>query len=152
MAAVLAGLANCVYHPADYAILTDSIAEDRMGRAFSIHTFAGFVGGAIAPPLLLGLAAIGGLSASLVCAGLLAWATAAVVFLSPISSRPAHASGRQGTQEAASTTASVVTPAVLGTDRLLHPARAVARRHVQLLGGRPDRQPRRVARTSRPPP
>ena len=60
--AVLAGLANCVYHPADYAILTDSIAEDRIGRAFSIHTFAGFVGGAIAPPLLLGLAAVGGLS------------------------------------------------------------------------------------------
>ncbi len=58
--AVVAGLANCVYHPADYAILTDSIAEDRIGRAFSIHTFAGFVGGAIAPPLLLGLAAVGG--------------------------------------------------------------------------------------------
>jgi FSR family fosmidomycin resistance protein-like MFS transporter len=82
-AAVAAGLANCVYHPADYAILTESIAQDRMGRAFSIHTFAGFVGGAIAPPLLLGLAAIGGLSAPLVCAGLLAWATAAVVFLVP---------------------------------------------------------------------
>ncbi len=62
VAAVLAGLANCVYHPADYAILTDGIAENRIGRAFSVHTFAGFVGGAIAPPLLLGLAAIGGLS------------------------------------------------------------------------------------------
>ena len=58
--AVLAGLANCVYHPADYAMLTDSISEDRIGRAFSVHTFAGFVGGAIAPPLLLGFAAVGG--------------------------------------------------------------------------------------------
>ena len=49
VAAVMAGLANCVYHPADYAILADSIAESRVGRAFSIHTFAGFLGGAVAP-------------------------------------------------------------------------------------------------------
>ena len=57
VAAVLAGLANCVYHPADYAILADSISEHRIGRAFSMHTFAGFLGGAIAPPILLGLPA-----------------------------------------------------------------------------------------------
>ena len=111
--AVLAGLANCVYHPADYAILTDSIAEDRIGRAFSIHTFAGFVGGAIAPPLLLGLAAIGGLSTSLICAGLLAWATAAVVFLIPDQQQAAHARGRRPRGRRASSTASVLTPAVL---------------------------------------
>ncbi len=78
VAAALAGLANCVYHPADYAILSDTISEDRMGRAFSVHTFAGFVGGAIAPPLLLGLAAVAGLDWSLICAGLCAWAIAAV--------------------------------------------------------------------------
>ncbi len=59
VAALLAGLANCVYHPADYAILSDSISESRIGRAFSVHTFAGFAGSAIAPPLLLGLAAGG---------------------------------------------------------------------------------------------
>jgi len=34
--AVLVGLANCVYHPADYSILTDNISEDRIGRAFSV--------------------------------------------------------------------------------------------------------------------
>ena len=44
-AAGLAGLANSVYHPADYAILGASMAEERVGRAFSIHTFAGFLGG-----------------------------------------------------------------------------------------------------------
>ena len=81
--AVLAGLANCVYHPADYAILTDSIPENRVGRAFSVHTFAGFVGSAIAPPLLLGLAAVAGLNSSVVAAGLVAWAIAALVFLIP---------------------------------------------------------------------
>ena len=111
--AVLAGLANCVYHPSDYAILTDSIAEDRIGRAFSIHTFAGFAGGAIAPPLLLGLAAVGGLSSSLICAGLLAWATAAVVFLIP-DQQQADTSARAGNAAgAAASTASVLSPAVL---------------------------------------
>src|SRR5688572_28667638 len=87
IAAVLAGLANCVYHPADYAILSDGISEARIGRAFSIHTFAGFAGGAIAPPLLLGLAAAAGLNSSLIAAGAFAWAIAAVVFLIPATPR-----------------------------------------------------------------
>jgi MFS family permease len=47
--AVLLGLANSVYHPADYAILSAHMNEARMGRAFSIHTFAGYLGGAVAP-------------------------------------------------------------------------------------------------------
>ena len=42
--AVAAGLANCVYHPADYAMLADGISEHRIGRAFSVHTFAGLAG------------------------------------------------------------------------------------------------------------
>lgn len=45
----LAGLANSVFHPADYAILSASIDVERMGRAYSLHTFAGFAGGAAAP-------------------------------------------------------------------------------------------------------
>src|ERR1700761_2741735 len=42
--AALLGLANSVYHPANYAILSEHMNEARMGRAFSIHTFAGFLG------------------------------------------------------------------------------------------------------------
>lgn len=113
VAAALAGLANCVYHPADYAILNDSIAEDRIGRAFSIHTFAGFVGGAIAPPLLLGLATIGSLNWSLACAGLLAWATAAMVFLIPDHQRVPERT-RASSAGATSGLTGVLTPAVLG--------------------------------------
>src|ERR1700750_762101 len=52
--AVLLGLANSVYHPADYAILSAHMDEARMGRAFSIHTFAGFLGGAVAPGIMAG--------------------------------------------------------------------------------------------------
>ena len=46
---VLLGVANAVYHPADYAILGAVIEPGRLGKAFSIHTFAGYLGGAIAP-------------------------------------------------------------------------------------------------------
>jgi MFS family permease len=52
---VLAGLANAVYHPADYAILNASVAKERMGRAFSVHTFAGYLGAALAPVTMIAL-------------------------------------------------------------------------------------------------
>ncbi|WP_417617516.1 MFS transporter [Oceanisphaera sp.] len=52
----LAGLANGVYHPADYSLLSRGMPSERMGRAFSVHTFAGFLGGALAPPLMVGVA------------------------------------------------------------------------------------------------
>jgi len=76
-----------------------------------VHTFAGFAGSAIAPPLLLGLAAAGGLDTSLVGAGIAAWVMAAVVLLMPAvnSARaaPAVAAARMSV-------ASVLTPTVLG--------------------------------------
>lgn len=55
-AMVFAGLANGVYHPADYSLLSRGISAGRMGRAFSIHTFAGYLGNALAPPLMIGVA------------------------------------------------------------------------------------------------
>ena len=45
----LAGLANAVYHPADYSLLNASVNPRRMGRAFSFHTSAGMLGNAVAP-------------------------------------------------------------------------------------------------------
>src|SRR5437660_445657 len=65
--AVLLGLANSVYHPADYAILSAHMDDACMGRAFSIHTFAGFFGGAVAPAIVAALVAtIGGYGALIV--------------------------------------------------------------------------------------
>jgi MFS transporter, FSR family, fosmidomycin resistance protein len=113
--AALLGLANAVYHPADYAILTDQIADERIGRAFSVHTFAGFIGGAIAPAALLGLAAVGGLSSSLAFAGLCAWATAAALLLMPMRSARQHSVvGRSTRGAAGGSIAEVLTPKVLG--------------------------------------
>jgi MFS family permease len=67
--AVLLGLANSVYHPADYAILAAHMDEARMGRAFSIHTFAGFLGGAVAPAIVAALVATTGGLGALIVAG-----------------------------------------------------------------------------------
>src|SRR6266849_9040156 len=66
------GLANAVFHPADYALLSSRIAPDRIGRAFSIHTFAGFLGNALAPVTMIALAALMGLNVALMAAGIIA--------------------------------------------------------------------------------
>jgi FSR family fosmidomycin resistance protein-like MFS transporter len=70
-AMALAGIANAVYHPADYAILGAVIEPSRLGKAFSIHTFAGFLGSAIAPILMLLGGQAFGFQAAIIAAGLL---------------------------------------------------------------------------------
>ena len=67
--AVLLGLANSVYHPANYAILAAHMDEARMGRAFSIHTFAGFLGGAVAPAIVAALVTTVGGYGAMIAAG-----------------------------------------------------------------------------------
>src|SRR5712671_4667703 len=69
LCAALLGLANSVYHPANYAILSAHMDEARMGRAFSVHTFAGFLGGAVAPAIVAGLVGMIGGAGALIAAG-----------------------------------------------------------------------------------
>ncbi len=47
--AVIAGLGNSVFHPADFALLNSSVNQNRLGRAFSIHGLGGSLGWAAAP-------------------------------------------------------------------------------------------------------
>ena len=49
----LFGVANGVYHPADYAILSQLVSNERTSQAFSIHIFAGFLGTAVTPATML---------------------------------------------------------------------------------------------------
>lgn len=65
-AAALGGLVNAVYHPADYDILHHMVASSRVGRAFAIHSFVGYIGYGLAPVLMLGLNALFGLQAALI--------------------------------------------------------------------------------------
>lgn len=56
--AMLAGLGHSVFHPADFAILSATISESRLGRAFSFHTSAGHLGTAVSPALVISLASV----------------------------------------------------------------------------------------------
>ena len=47
------GLANTVYHPSDYALLSERVSPRRMTQVFSFHTCSGMIGSAVAPVSLL---------------------------------------------------------------------------------------------------
>lgn len=51
----LAGIGNSVFHPADYAILAARLDETVYGRAFSVHSFTGYLGWAFAALVMLPL-------------------------------------------------------------------------------------------------
>ncbi len=74
--ASLVGIANAVYHPCDYSILTAAISPSRIGRVFSFHLFAGYFGSAIAPVLVLFLTAVAGLRFALTVTGCIAFVVA----------------------------------------------------------------------------
>jgi MFS family permease len=109
--AALLGIANSVYHPADYAILSAHMDEARMGRAFSIHTFAGFLGGAVAPAVMAALVTwVGGLGA-LIMAGAIGVLVALLLLIAGIPD-----AGGKHTQAVGGVTApkkSMLTPALI---------------------------------------
>lgn len=107
--AVLLGLANSVYHPADYAILSAHMDEARMGRAFSIHTFAGFLGGAVAPAIVAALLASTGGHGALIVSGAIG---IAVALLLPAVGIP-DASSADHAVEGAPPRQGVITPTIL---------------------------------------
>ncbi len=108
--AALLGLANSVYHPCDYAILSTHMDEARMGRAFSIHTFAGFLGGAVAPAIMAALvASVGGLGA-LIVAGAVGPVVALALMLAGI---PDASSADRKQDGAVTPKQSVITPAII---------------------------------------
>jgi MFS family permease len=75
----LAGVGNTIYHPADYAMLSQHVPTDRIGQAFSIHTFAGMLGSAVAPPSLLMMQSVWGWRGAFVGAGAIGFAVAVLL-------------------------------------------------------------------------
>jgi MFS transporter, FSR family, fosmidomycin resistance protein len=75
------GIANTVYHPADYSILSSAIDGKRMGKAFSIHTFAGYMGFGVTPAFMIGVAAIWGWHGAFLAAAILAFAAALLMMI-----------------------------------------------------------------------
>jgi len=108
--AVLLGLANSVYHPADYAILSAHMDEARMGRAFSIHTFAGFLGGAVAPAIVAALVATTGGHGALIVAGAVGPAVALLLLVVGI---PDASAADRAADGITSPQQNIVTPAII---------------------------------------
>jgi MFS family permease len=94
----LAGVGNTVYHPADYALLSQHVPAKRIGQAFSVHSFAGMLGSAVAPASLLIMQNLWGWRGAFIGAGLGGLAVAAVM-LAMRDQAPANASAR-GTTDA----------------------------------------------------
>jgi MFS family permease len=97
MFAVL-GLANTVYHPADYTLLSEHVPPQRITRVFSFHTCAAMIGSAIAPVTLLFMQSLVGWRGAFVCAALLG--VVAALFLAvqgePPQPRAVHVSKPRG--------------------------------------------------------
>ncbi len=108
---LLMGVGNSVLHPADYAILSARIDPGRMGRAFSIHSFAGNLGWAVAPVVVVFLTALWNWHVALVVVGLCGIRVALLILIqgrdmdgraaaedatAPATAGPAPDSGRKG--------------------------------------------------------
>ena len=64
LAASVAGLGNCVFHPADFSLLNHRVSQTRLGHAFSVHGVSGNVGWALSPLVMTSAAtALGGRNA-----------------------------------------------------------------------------------------
>jgi MFS family permease len=115
LAMVFVGVANSVFHPADYALLSSKIAPERIGRAFSIHTFSGFLGNAVAPVTMIALVAGMGLQFALMSAGVLALVVAVPLALArgvDNEIMPLHPAPSAGGQRFGMT--SILTPTIIG--------------------------------------
>ncbi len=75
----LAGLGNCVFHPADFTLLNRRVSVSRLGHAFSVHGLAGTLGWAVAPLFLAGIASVSSWRVALLCAALLAFGVLAAL-------------------------------------------------------------------------
>jgi len=97
--ALIGGLGNSVFHPADLAFLNGRIAPRRLGYAFSMHGLGGSLGWVLAPVCVLPLAQMYGWRVAVAAAGLIGVAVLILlatraVLKSPAAPRsPVHALG-----------------------------------------------------------
>jgi MFS transporter, FSR family, fosmidomycin resistance protein len=93
------GLANTVYHPADYALLSERVTPQRVPQVFSFHTCSGMIGSAVAPGTLLFMQSLVGWRGAFVCAAALGIIAALILALQgepPPRHRATQVSRRRG--------------------------------------------------------
>ena len=72
--AVVGGLGNGVFHPADYTLLNRKVSASRLGHAYSVHGITGSLGWALAPALVVSLTLAFSWRIALAAAGVLVFA------------------------------------------------------------------------------
>ncbi|MBT5051131.1 MAG: MFS transporter [Rhodospirillaceae bacterium] len=77
----LAGIGNSVFHPSDYVILSSSVDEHRMGKAFSIHSVCAQSGFLAAPVLMSAIALLYDWRTALIVGGAFGLTVTVLVFL-----------------------------------------------------------------------
>jgi MFS family permease len=79
--AVIGGIGNSVYHPADYSVLSSRVSSHLIARGYSVHTVTGSFGWAVPPVLMVALSSAMGWRSALALVGVLGLIAAALVAL-----------------------------------------------------------------------
>ena len=79
--AVVGGIGNGVFHPADYTLLNRKVSASRLGHAYSVHGITGSLGWALAPALVVSLTFAFSWRIALAVAGVLVFAVLVLLML-----------------------------------------------------------------------
>ena len=79
--AVVGGIGNGVFHPADYTLLNRKVSASRLGHAYSVHGITGSLGWALAPALVVSLTFAFSWRIALAAAGVLVFAVLVLLML-----------------------------------------------------------------------
>lgn len=86
--ALLAGMGNSIFHPADYTILNQRVSRERVAHGFSVHGLSGSIGWAAAPVFMTGIAAATDWRTALLSAAALPTVVLAILWLNREALRP----------------------------------------------------------------
>ncbi|QBE65343.1 MFS transporter [Pseudoduganella lutea] len=97
--ALLAGIGNSIFHPADYTLLNQRVSRERLAHGFSVHGISGNLGWAASPLFMTTVAALASWRTALALAALLPFAVLLVLVLNRDALRPnppQHAGAQEG--------------------------------------------------------
>jgi MFS family permease len=86
--ALLAGVGNSIFHPADYTLLNQRVSRARLAHGFSVHGISGNIGWAAAPLFMTSVAALSSWRMALAYAAILPFAVLGILFLNRTHLRP----------------------------------------------------------------
>ncbi|GGB88794.1 MFS transporter [Pseudoduganella buxea] len=86
--ALLAGVGNSIFHPADYTLLNQRVSRERLAHGFSVHGISGNIGWAAAPLFMTTVAALASWRTALACAAVLPFAVLAILVANRAALRP----------------------------------------------------------------